>query len=70
MIQDYEEGKTPNPDVLCNRYIKFGDFHKYCLSNLGADAVATGHYAGNSLGNFLENATGHKSLYSCHCFVK
>ncbi len=38
------EGRTPNPDVLCNREIKFGAFFNYAL-RLGADRVATGHYA-------------------------
>lgn len=42
-LQDYKNGYTPNPDVLCNREIKFGPFLKYALS-LGADYVATGHY--------------------------
>ena len=55
MIQEYEQGHTPNPDVQCNRHIKFGYFHQHCMQNLGADAVATGHYASNSFGNFLEN---------------
>ncbi|KAI8033866.1 hypothetical protein M5D96_013390, partial [Drosophila gunungcola] len=42
-------GLTPNPDILCNRHIKFDLFHKHALENLGYDAVATGHYACNSL---------------------
>lgn len=41
----YSQLKTPNPDVLCNRFVKFGSFRQYALSVLGADAVATGHYA-------------------------
>lgn len=41
---DYEAGRTPNPDVLCNRFIKFDAFYKYARS-LGADYIATGHYA-------------------------
>ncbi len=36
---------TPNPDILCNKHIKFDKFLKYATQNLGADALATGHYA-------------------------
>ncbi len=43
MFKEYEQGRTPNPDVLCNREIKFDVFMKIALS-LGADYVATGHY--------------------------
>ena len=43
MFNEYEKGRTPNPDVLCNREIKFDVFMKIALS-LGADFVATGHY--------------------------
>lgn len=41
---DYAAGRTPNPDILCNKFIKFDAFWKYAQS-LGADFVATGHYA-------------------------
>ena len=44
MIREYAAGKTPNPDVMCNREIKFGIFLKRALER-GADYVATGHYA-------------------------
>ncbi len=44
MFKEYEAGRTPNPDVLCNREIKFDVFLDIALS-LGADYVATGHYA-------------------------
>ncbi len=47
MFGEYERGRTPNPDVLCNREIKFDLFLKTALS-LGADYVATGHYARKS----------------------
>jgi len=43
MFKEYEMGRTPNPDVLCNREIKFDVFMKIALE-LGADFVATGHY--------------------------
>ncbi|MEW2921179.1 tRNA 2-thiouridine(34) synthase MnmA [Muricauda sp. ANG21] len=43
MFSEYEKGRTPNPDVLCNREIKFDVFLKIALQ-LGADYVATGHY--------------------------
>nr|WP_299033438.1 tRNA 2-thiouridine(34) synthase MnmA [uncultured Tenacibaculum sp.] len=43
MFNEYEKGRTPNPDVLCNREIKFDVFMNIALS-LGADYVATGHY--------------------------
>lgn len=43
MFAEYERGRTPNPDVLCNREIKFDAFMKAALA-LGADYVATGHY--------------------------
>ncbi len=44
MIADYSRGITPNPDVLCNRHIKFGAFSKWAFDE-GADFIATGHYA-------------------------
>ena len=43
MFREYQQGRTPNPDVLCNREIKFDIFLKLAL-DLGADYVATGHY--------------------------
>lgn len=44
MIAEYKAGRTPNPDVMCNRYIKFGAFFDYAREK-GADMIATGHYA-------------------------
>lgn len=44
MLSEYKAGRTPNPDVFCNKYVKFGVFLKKALS-LGVDYVATGHYA-------------------------
>ena len=43
MISEYKVGRTPNPDVMCNKEVKFGAFLKKALS-MGADFVATGHY--------------------------
>lgn len=44
MFREYKQGRTPNPDILCNREIKFDIFMKIAL-DLGADFVATGHYS-------------------------
>lgn len=46
-LEEYSLGRTPNPDVLCNREIKFGPFADYA-KKLGADYIATGHYCGIS----------------------
>jgi len=46
MIDSYKKGETPNPDIYCNREIKFGIFMDYAMAH-GADAIATGHYAQN-----------------------
>ena len=43
-IKEYLEGRTPNPDVMCNKYVKFGAFLNFAKAN-GADFIATGHYA-------------------------
>ena len=43
-LDEYRAGRTPNPDVLCNREIKFGSFLKYA-ERLGGELIATGHYA-------------------------
>lgn len=43
-LEEYRRGRTPNPDVMCNREIKFGEFLQKAL-DLGADVIATGHYA-------------------------
>jgi len=43
LISEYRAGRTPNPDVMCNREVKFGAFYRYAMEQ-GADAIATGHY--------------------------
>src|SRR3990167_422096 len=43
-ISEYTQGRTPNPDVMCNRYVKFGAFIEFAKKR-GADYIATGHYA-------------------------
>ncbi len=43
-IREYREGRTPNPDVMCNTHVKFGAFYRFAKEN-GADYIATGHYA-------------------------
>ncbi|MGZ9756304.1 tRNA 2-thiouridine(34) synthase MnmA [Mycoplasma sp. 4423] len=44
-ISEYRKGRTPNPDILCNKYIKFDKFAKYAFNELKADYIAMGHYA-------------------------
>lgn len=56
MIREYKAGRTPNPDVMCNKEVKFGAFLKKALS-MGADYVATGHYAR------LDGLSKNSSLY-------
>lgn len=57
MFREYEAGRTPNPDVLCNREIKFDSFLKTAL-RLKADYVATGHYCRKA-----EEKVGNKTIY-------
>ncbi len=44
MLSEYKVGRTPNPDVMCNREVKFGAFLRWAIEN-GTDYIATGHYA-------------------------
>jgi len=53
MIEEYKKGNTPNPDVMCNREVKFGVFWDFAKTN-GADYIATGHYARSIDGKLLK----------------
>ena len=61
MFDEYEKGRTPNPDVLCNREIKFDAFLK-CAEKLGADYVATGHYCRKETVQGPDGQTVHRIL--------
>ena len=63
MISEYKLGRTPNPDVMCNREVKFGAFLKKALS-MGADFVATGHYAQVRSSSLTRGRLGGGSLKS------
>ncbi len=79
MFNEYKKGRTPNPDVLCNREIKFDVFMKIALE-LGADYVATGHYCrkgtiqkdGKEIYQLLAGADGNKdqSYFLCQLSQK
>lgn len=45
VVNEYSKGRTPNPDILCNKYIKFNRFIDYAKNELGIDKIAMGHYA-------------------------
>jgi len=59
MIAEYKKGRTPNPDVMCNKEIKFGAFLKYAQKH-GADLVATGHYAQQKIKNNVRQLAASK----------
>ncbi|MGJ8666425.1 MAG: tRNA 2-thiouridine(34) synthase MnmA [Patiriisocius sp.] len=63
MFREYKMGRTPNPDVLCNREIKFDVFMKIAL-NLGADYVATGHYCRKGETTIKDHFGNDKKIYS------
>ncbi|MCW5197677.1 tRNA 2-thiouridine(34) synthase MnmA [Buchnera aphidicola] len=46
-LLEHKKGRTPNPDILCNKHIKFKFFFKFAIENLNADYISTGHYAIN-----------------------
>jgi tRNA-uridine 2-sulfurtransferase len=57
MLDEYKRGRTPNPDVMCNKEVKFGTFLKKALE-MGADFVATGHYAQIHPSRFADSPQG------------
>lgn len=61
MIEEYKVGRTPNPDVLCNKEVKFGAFWKKARE-LGADYIATGHYARVAEDTARKNALSARAL--------
>lgn len=63
-LDEYKKGRTPNPDVMCNKEIKFDAFLSYAM-DLGADYIATGHYArierdANGIAHLLRGMDEHK----------
>ncbi len=44
-LSEFKAGRTPNPDILCNKHVKFKAFLNYAIEDLGAEYIATGHYA-------------------------
>ncbi len=54
-LSEFKAGRTPNPDILCNKHVKFKAFLDHAIEDLGADAIATGHYArvGEKSGEFF-----------------
>jgi tRNA-specific 2-thiouridylase len=59
MVSEYQAGRTPNPDVMCNQEIKFKLFLQAALAD-GADFIATGHYAGSKAGKLLKAKDSNK----------
>lgn len=58
-LSELKKGRTPNPDIMCNKYIKFDVFKKEA-KRLGADLIATGHYARNEFGKILRGVDSNK----------
>lgn len=52
LLTEYKAGRTPNPDIMCNREVKFGAFYRFAKEH-GADYIATGHYARRENGKLL-----------------
>ncbi|XP_038667303.1 mitochondrial tRNA-specific 2-thiouridylase 1 isoform X1 [Scyliorhinus canicula] len=71
LVKEYEMGRTPNPDIMCNKNIKFKYLLQFAVEMLGGDAMATGHYARTSQHDeevFQNKPTGiTEDSYNNHC---
>ncbi|XP_072327011.1 mitochondrial tRNA-specific 2-thiouridylase 1-like [Scyliorhinus torazame] len=71
LVKEYEMGRIPNPDIMCNKNIKFKYLLQFAVEMLGADAMATGHYARTSQHEeevFQNKPTGiTEDSYNNHC---
>ena len=65
-LETYQKGFTPDPDVFCNKYIKFGHFYKYART-LGFDTIAMGHYAKRIDENIWRKC---KVIYKWSCSIR
>ena len=69
-LTELEEGRTPNPDILCNKEIKFKEFYEYAISN-NYDYIATGHYAQTDKSKLLKAYDSNKDqTYFLHAIDK
>ena len=69
-LTELEEGRTPNPDILCNKEIKFKEFYDYAISN-NYDYIATGHYAQTDKSKLLKAYDSNKDqTYFLHAIDK
>lgn len=59
MIAEYAAGRTPNPDVMCNKHVKFGGFYEWALKQ-GVDMIVTGHYAKTERAKLFAGKDGNK----------
>ncbi len=60
-LSEFKAGRTPNPDILCNKHVKFKAFLNYAIEDLNADFIATGHYA--RVAAFPSKSCGNESEY-------
>ncbi|KJE91972.1 tRNA methyl transferase [Capsaspora owczarzaki ATCC 30864] len=65
-LQEYQRGRTPNPDILCNREIKFKALLNVVQTSFGAQFLATGHYAGVNRSAFASGLSPHPQLIEAH----
>jgi tRNA-specific 2-thiouridylase len=68
MIREYGAGRVPNPDVMCNKYVKFGAFLDFAKKN-GADFIATGHYAQIQASGVRRQEEGNADATIYHLFA-